>query len=243
MAKRDILKVNTKSLNKKRLLFEFLSIFIAVLSAFALNNWNDYRRDTHAEKKILQEINSGLAKDMLDLKLNVKGHGICMNACKIWNRIMQGEQYVGDSIEDHYGNLTRDFIIAQNSAGYTTLKSNGLELVKNDRLRKEVISLYEYEYNTMKKFEEAYEEMQYHKSYFKTINDIIAPNLIFNNSGRIVGINHPLNISQNESAIIRSIIIRIYKNRVFILHYYKQLEFKIKHLQNSIEFELEDYFE
>ena len=39
--------------------FEFLSIFIAVISAFALNNWNDNRRDRLAENKILTEIYNG----------------------------------------------------------------------------------------------------------------------------------------------------------------------------------------
>ncbi|WP_417612232.1 hypothetical protein [Owenweeksia hongkongensis] len=43
--------------------FEFLSIFIAVVSAFALNNWNENRRDAHSENKILMEIYNGLEKD------------------------------------------------------------------------------------------------------------------------------------------------------------------------------------
>jgi hypothetical protein len=228
-----------KGIGKRRLFFEFLSIFIAVISAFALNNWNDYRKDTLAEKKILDEINNGLSKDIYDLKLNVKGHHTCMRACKIWNKILQGEPYKGDSLEDHYGNLTRDFINVQNIAGYAALKSRGLELVKNDKLREEIISLYEYDYNTLRKFEEEYREMQFHDSYFKTLNDILAPSFEFSSSGRIMGISSPIQINENERAIVRSIILRIYKNRLFVLQYYAQLEYKLKHLQNSIEFELE----
>lgn len=231
-------KINLKSLDKKKLFFEFLSIFIAVISAFALNNWNDYRKDRIAEKKILDEINNGLSADLMDIKLNVKGHETCLRACKIWNKIIQGEPYGGDSLEDHFGNLTRDFINVQNIAGYTALKSRGLELVKNDKLRQEIISLYEYDYNTLRKFEEEYQEMQYHKSHFNTLNDIIAPNFIFNSGGRIIQIKKPLIISEKDRAIIRSIILRIYKNRIFVLQYYKQLEYKLKHLQNSIDFEL-----
>lgn len=40
--------------------FKFLSIFIAVISAFALNNWNENKRDAHSEHKILIEISNGL---------------------------------------------------------------------------------------------------------------------------------------------------------------------------------------
>ncbi len=39
--------------NLKKYTFEFLSIFIAVISAFGLNNWNDHRRDRVAELKIM----------------------------------------------------------------------------------------------------------------------------------------------------------------------------------------------
>ena len=52
--------------NWKKYTFEFLSIFIAVSSAFALNNWNDNRRDRNAERKILEEIYNGLEKDLDD---------------------------------------------------------------------------------------------------------------------------------------------------------------------------------
>jgi hypothetical protein len=45
--------------NWKQYGFEFLSIFIAVIAAFALNSWGDERRDRLAEQKILLEIHRG----------------------------------------------------------------------------------------------------------------------------------------------------------------------------------------
>ena len=47
--------------------FEFLSIFIAVISAFALNNWNDNRNADKSESKILIEI----AKNYLNFEIIV----------------------------------------------------------------------------------------------------------------------------------------------------------------------------
>ena len=35
---------------------EFLSVFVAVISAFALTNWNDNRKDHNAEEKTLTKI-------------------------------------------------------------------------------------------------------------------------------------------------------------------------------------------
>lgn len=56
-------------LNWKTYAFEFLSIFVAVISAFALTNWDDKRRDRHTEVKILTEIRNGLEKDIKDVQI------------------------------------------------------------------------------------------------------------------------------------------------------------------------------
>ena len=56
-----------KNRSWKSYLLEFFSIFIAVISAFALNSWNENRRDYNAETKILSEISNGLQKDIKDI--------------------------------------------------------------------------------------------------------------------------------------------------------------------------------
>ena len=56
-----------ESKNWSKFLIEFISVFIAVVFAFALNNWNDSRRDYNTEKKILYEISNGLTKDLDDI--------------------------------------------------------------------------------------------------------------------------------------------------------------------------------
>ncbi|MFK8045703.1 MAG: hypothetical protein AB8B72_09415 [Crocinitomicaceae bacterium] len=238
MGLKDKFNSGVKSVVRKRMLFEFLSIFLAVISAYGLKNWYDYRRDANSEEKILIEIEKGLSKDLFDIKLNMMGHQLGLQSCKVFNKILQDDYTRKDSIEEFYSNLTRDFINVQNVAGYTTLKSKGLELVENDELRHEIISLYEYDYNTLRKFEEEYEEMQFHNSYFATINTILAPYMEFSSAGRLVDIQSPVEISETDRNILRSIILKIYSNRLFVLQFYKQLKFKLKHLQNSIRQEL-----
>ena len=154
-----------KNLNWKKYTFEFLSIFIAVVTAFALNNWNDNRRDDKAESKILSEILNGLKKDIEDVKVNVVGHEMGIRACTFWRGIFTNTASDTDSLKQYYFILTRDFVSVQNTSGYETLKSKGLELIKNDSLRMEIISLYEYDYKTLMKLEEEYKELQFEKNY------------------------------------------------------------------------------
>jgi hypothetical protein len=222
----------------KKYTFEFLSIFIAVIAAFALNNWNDNRRDNRAELRILSEISRGLDKDIVDVKLNVKGHEQGIKACEYWRKIITAQENNLDSLRQYYFLLTRDFLSIQNTSGYETLKSKGLELIKNDSLRSQIIALYEYDYQTLRKLEEEYNELQFQENYFQEINKLVAPQFEFNSKGNISGMVLPLNITEAERNILLSYLWKIRKNREFILQSYDEVQDKIDQLSLEIDKEL-----
>ncbi|MEO6818562.1 MAG: DUF6090 family protein [Ginsengibacter sp.] len=219
--------------------FEFLSIFIAVVSAFALNNWNENSKANKSENKILLEIRNGLQKDIVDIHANKKGHEQGNLACNYFRNILANQEVNQDSILIHYLNLTRDFISIQNTAGYETLKSKGLELINSDSLRLQIISLYEYDYNTLRKLEEEYYEMQYQANYFKDFNDNLAPHFKFDSLQRITGIHLPLNLPIDKNKILSLYLWKIQFNRQFILTVYVDIEKKIKEIQHHIDVEIE----
>jgi hypothetical protein len=220
--------------NWKKYGFEFLSMFIAVVSAFALNNWNENRRNDNSENKILTEISNGLEKDLEDIRLNITGHKAGISACNYFRKAFAGKELEPDSLMIHYSALTRDFVSIQNVAGYETLKSKGLELIKNDSLRLKIISLYEYDYNTLRKLEEEYSEMQFQENYFKEINEEIAPNFKVDDNGNISGINLPLKIEENKKNKLLLYLWKIQTNRIFILQYYSGIDKKINEVRENI---------
>lgn len=224
--------------NWRNYAMEFISIFIAVISAFALTNWNENRREEEAATKILIEISNGLQKDLEDIRINVYGHKEGVKACQFWRKVLSNEEVNYDSLNQHYLNLTRDFFSAQNNSGYETLKSRGLELLENDSLRFDIISLYEYDYESLKMMEENYYEMQFQENYFKEFNDIIAPNFEFDSLGNMASIQQPLNINPKEIKLILTYLWKIQVNRNFILRYYSSMEEKIKSIDQRIEIEI-----
>ena len=227
-----------KQTNWRSLGLEFFSIFIAVVSAFALNNWNENRRDAEAASKIIAEISNGLEKDQEDIRVNMLGHEAGIRACQFWREIVQGQDVSTDTVMAHFSNLTRDFISIQNVSGYETLKSRGLELIEDDSLRRDIIALYEYDYKILKNFEEEYHEMQYQENYFQVINGMIAPNLMFDPRGNIVGFERPLKWSASEQKIFLSYLWKIEMNRRFLLSYYGQTKEKVQQLQEQIKGQL-----
>lgn len=220
--------------NWKKHGIEFLSIFIAVISAFTLNNWNENRRNDNSEDKILIEISNGLKKDVDDIKLNIMGHKLGISACHYFRKAFVGENIEPDSLMFHFSKLTRDFVLIQNIAGYETLKSKGLELIKNDSLRLKIISLYEYDYPSLRKLEEEYYEMQFHANYFKEFNEELAPNLNIDENGNITGVGLPFKIKENKKNKLLLYLRKIETNRIFIVQYYTDLEKKINEVRKNI---------
>ncbi len=230
--------MESKKNNWKKYSFEFLSIFIAVISAFALNNWNDNRKDNKAESKILNEILNGLEKDQRDFESNAKGHKVGVESCKFWRKIFRNENIKLDSLQLYYFMLTRDFTTIQNSSGYETLKSKGFEIINNDSLRTQIITLYDFDYQILRKLEERYYEMQFQKNYFKELNKVIATNFEYTTEGNIKTINLPIKLSESERNILLSYLLKIQGNRKYLLQFYKGVVDKINALEKNIEIEL-----
>jgi len=218
--------------------FEFLTIFIGIFSAFALDNWNEDRKDNNTEIKILSEINKGLSQDIRDIGINEYGHRSGLIAASYFEKLIFNKPLETDSLTIHYFNLLRDFISVQNISGYETLKSKGLEIVTNDSLRTEILALYENDYNSLRKLEENYSELQFFEHYHPDFNNAIAPNFILDQNGKVNGINRPLELSEKERKILLIDLWKISKNRIFMLKNYTEVKNKIKKLQQHIEKEL-----
>ena len=131
-------------------------------------------------------------------------------------------------------------ISIQNISGYETLKSKGLETIKNDSLRVKIINLYEFDYQVMKKFEEDYKENQFFDNYFFQINEKIAPNLKFDSNGNIYDIKLPLNITNSEKNILLSYLWKIQMSRIERAYAGNSLKKKINTLYKEIDTEIKN---
>ncbi len=225
--------------NWKKYLYEFLTIFIGVTLAFALSKYNEDRNRFESSEKTLLEIRNGLKLDVVDFKDNIKGHKIGMKACKYFRSYLGTESVSKDSVAMYYRALFRDYISIQNKSGYESLKSKGLELIKNDSLRLEIISLYDFYYEIIEKLEEQYLENQFTKLYFSSTNEMLADYMSFDKNGRLVALAPPINLSKKEKNLLLSYLWKIEANRKFTLQSYILVEDKtlklIEHIDESIK--------
>ena len=219
---------------------EFAMIFISVILAFALTEWSNNQGKKVSEEKIFLEILNGLKKDSIDLTGNIDAHKNGVKACNYWRKVITENKADKDSLIGYYFLLTRNVISIQNISGYETLKSKGLETIKNDTLRAKIINLYEFDYQVMKKFEEDYKENQFFDNYFFQINEKIAPNLKFDSNGNIYDINLPLTITNSEKNILLSYLWKIQMSRIEREYAGKSLKKKINTLYKEIDKEIKN---
>jgi len=125
---------------------EIILVVIGILIALQINNWNAERRDRDLESKILFEISSNLKSDIDQLDNRI----VFNNKFKI--RIenilshLENKTEITDSLRNDYSGMFGHRVFRPITAGYENLKSQGLNLIKNDSLRKAISQLYDSDY-------------------------------------------------------------------------------------------------
>ena len=125
---------------------EIFLVVIGILIALQINNWNESRKEHQLETKILNEILSNLESDVKNLD-----ECIANNTRYIFNETevlehLNNDFPVTDSLRYHYANLASDSPFKPNTVGYDNLKSMGINIIRNENLKKEISGLYGYKY-------------------------------------------------------------------------------------------------
>ena len=205
--------------------------------AFALNRWNEDRKDRNSEHKILLEIQHGLKSDLNDIGTNIWGHQKGLQACDAFVLAINGQEI--DSVAFHYHHLFRDYVSIQNRSGYEALRSNGLQLVENDSLRSAIINLYDFNYEILEKLEESYQEMQYFSNYFEDMNEILIEHMQVDSAGNLTGFKIGDELEEGQRKYLLNQLNRIKENRAFVTDIYQLCLEEVKALDGMIRDEIE----
>tara|TARA_B110001450_G_scaffold247829_1_gene263336 strand:+ start:255 stop:950 length:696 start_codon:yes stop_codon:yes gene_type:complete len=223
----------------KKYIFEFLSIFIAVISAFALTNWNNNLNSRHSEQKILTEIKNGIGIDKQDFGGNIIGHNLSLRANNVFRELLKGKEVPQDSIGIFYTSLFRDYTPVINRSGYESLKETGLKTLTNDSLRFQIISLYDYYYEIIDILDRV-NEMQSFENYFASVNKLLHPYMEFDKNGNLIKITNPKELNEIQRKEILSYLWRLESNRIYKLGKYKSIIQIMEKVKSNIESEIKN---
>ncbi len=224
----------------RKYFFETLSMFIAVVSAFALSNWSQDRRDYNAEREILKAVVSAINNDVITIENNKAGNIFAKKSCSFLRDLIDNKPVNQDSIQEYYNNVFADFSFTPNKTGYEGLASKGLDIIKDDLLRVRITYYYNYYFDVLTKIEEQNEAVQAYKNYFFPINNVLAKYMEFNDKGELIEIKQPIEISELDKKKIYSYLWQLESSREFKIMIYTQLEEQLKIVQQHVKTTLKE---
>jgi len=121
---------------------EIVLVVIGILIALSINNWNEQRKVDGEIVKTLTEIRSNLISDSLSIRQTRIEKSEDINIQYTVIHALESRNIPYDSIEYHLGRvmIARRIVLIDN--GYQLMKKFGLERLKDQELRNELINYY-----------------------------------------------------------------------------------------------------
>ena len=125
---------------------EFFLVFLGILIALQVDNWNHNRQERKLEKVLLSEMRANLEQDLVDIDFNLLVKRNCIQSNQVVMEYLDTDLPWNDSLIRHFGGLIQGTVFANNTSTYESLKSIGIDLVRNDELRQLITFVYSARY-------------------------------------------------------------------------------------------------
>ena len=125
---------------------EIVLVVIGILIALQINNWNNNRIERRVEKEILNEILINLKTDLENIDTTIKGNDWFIEHNQLVVEHLENKTPLTDSLKYHYSSLYGYHRFQPIRVAYENLKSEGINLIRNNTLRKKISELYEYQH-------------------------------------------------------------------------------------------------
>ena len=128
---------------------EIVLVVIGILIALQINNWHNNNVEKRVEKEILNEILVNLGADLQNIEIKKKENDLYFKHNQLVLDHLKNKTPLTDSLKHYYSYLYGFGNFQPMTVAYEDLKSRGLNIIKNQAIRKEISELYEYKYYFM----------------------------------------------------------------------------------------------
>jgi len=129
---------------------EIALVVIGILIALQINNWNEYKKNRIKEDEVIKEIERTLENNIDFLAGYIADTESLSESNRIIIATIENDLPYNDSLDYHFHRsrvwMSHRFV---SQAGYEELKNSGFDLIKDKRLKQEIIALFESVYPQM----------------------------------------------------------------------------------------------
>lgn len=122
---------------------EIVLVVIGILIALQINNWNENRKIQIQEIKLLSDLHLELKKTLDEFQVGMEFIKITIEDInRIEYYIKNGLPYATE-LDSCFGRIPHNYAGSFNSAAYNSLKTMGIGIIQNEKLRMEIINMYD----------------------------------------------------------------------------------------------------
>ena len=121
---------------------EIILVVIGILIALQINNWNENKKERKLEQSTLIEIKNAMELDIQLLEEEIEHQlGNAQSATILLNHIKAKKPY-SKKLDGLWVSVVYYFFVDFNTSAYKLLESRGIDIIKNEGLRQDVVDHY-----------------------------------------------------------------------------------------------------
>jgi hypothetical protein len=231
--------------NWYKYIIEIIVVIFGILIAYNLEQWSDTRNNKQREIEILKEFKAALSADLAEMKANIRQHENSILSSRIVLRVIKDNLSYNDSLDACFA-YTHAFTTFSGRVGpIEQLKNTNLEIVSNDSLRLNIISMYDEAFTRLRIVElvilRDYEQLRdFDRIYFEAY-DVEGGSTNKSVPTPFWGIMRPINFTEliknpEYPALLRA---RISNQMGLLRGTYNPIAISLSNLLNQIDQEIE----
>ena len=160
---------------------EIVLVVVGILIALQINNWNEWRKERALERIVLEDIESNINRNLLLINSAISTIENINLSTEVLINVIEDKIPYSDSLSLHLdqGMRSGTFLFKLNSDGYESLQSTGFNIIQNEELKDEILSLYEVTYGyvltTLQFANSIYDYHAWKDFFYKNSDNLLVP--------------------------------------------------------------------
>ena len=127
---------------------EILLVVIGILIALQINNWNEWKRERNVERIVLEDIRDNIIRNNQLIVSALQKFDQINQSTNIVKAVIDTKSPYSDTLNVHFSQSIKHggFLLRLNLDGYESLKNIGFGIIQNEKLKDQILSLFEVTY-------------------------------------------------------------------------------------------------
>ena len=114
---------------------EIVLVVIGILIALQINNWNESRKNSIFERKVISELSVDVNQDIQEMKNALDSINLSQRSSHLIIDFMEGKTQFHDSLNKHFSTSLGLWSLSPNKIAFEMAKEEGMYFITNDSIR------------------------------------------------------------------------------------------------------------